>query len=187
MNEQNFTTPVTETGDVIQITDTQGAELLVRAFKALAEAASGAMLPGALPRTHAAFDKILDEFGFLPGIHQIYGAVMACAMVTDNPLTSSGKQHLEESFVYFIRRNDGAIKIGASSNVPQRLATLRGIVGANIQLLATIPGGTKKEFELHKVFERYRIEGEWFSPGIDLLAYIESPAISERIQPSLLN
>jgi hypothetical protein len=172
------------------ISDKDGADFLVRAFQAIVETSAISMDVDAVCRTEAAFDRIFSEFGGLPGLSQIYGAIMASAVMTDRQAMSAHSQHSETASVYFICRDDGMIKIGSSSNVGRRFAALSGIVGANIRMLATMPGGTKKEFELHGRFRQHRGQGEWFSPAPELIEFIDQlpkTAISEQIQPSLLN
>lgn len=65
--------------------------------------------------------------------------------------------------VYFIRdANVPEVKIGYSGWVDHRLNTLRSQTRRELQLLRTIPGDMKDEKALHRRFQEYRIEGEWF-------------------------
>jgi T5orf172 domain len=72
------------------------------------------------------------------------------------------------SVVYFVQ-NGGLIKIGKSENLGERIRHMGVPVTA---ILATEPGGLKRERELHTRFAEYREHGEWFRPGPRLLAYI---------------
>lgn len=70
------------------------------------------------------------------------------------------------SRVYFMR-HDRIIKIGFSVDPEKRAQALASAV-----ILATEPGGRVLEEAMHAKFSHLRIRGEWFSPGPDLLAYI---------------
>lgn len=81
-------------------------------------------------------------------------------------------------FVYFVEREDGAIKIGWSSDVMRRVFEIRKDNGAAAQLLACYPGDKPDELRLHGVFAPLLIGDEWFRPEADLLAFID--AFKER-------
>lgn len=78
---------------------------------------------------------------------------------------AAGEQPTIQGFVYFIRR-ERLIKIGYSTSPEHRARDLGGIV------LATIPGDFKAEKQIHRQFAHLRQNGEWFSPGEDLIGYI---------------
>jgi len=70
--------------------------------------------------------------------------------------------------VYFAQSlSTRAVKIGTSENVSKRLSAL-----GDVLLLATEQGGFKVEAWLHSRFKGARIDGEWFRPTADLMAYI---------------
>lgn len=75
--------------------------------------------------------------------------------------------------VYFIQNHPGReIKIGRAVDPYRRLSTLStGSPGAT-ELIGILPGGADLERELHKRFAHLRLQGEWFSPGDDLLEFI---------------
>lgn len=73
----------------------------------------------------------------------------------------------ENDRVYFATRADGLIKIGHSTDIPQRMAALK------IQLITSIPGGRELEQELHKRFAYCAAGREWFDPSPELLRYID--------------
>ena len=73
--------------------------------------------------------------------------------------------------IYFAQAGDGGpVKIGFSSNVESRLASLRCASASEIVLLNTRPGSMKAERLLHSRLERHRLRGEWFEPAEDVLA-----------------
>lgn len=76
--------------------------------------------------------------------------------------------------VYFIRRADGFIKIGTTACLTRRLAQLKAEHGPDLTVLAVIDGGPAREGGLHFRFSHLRADGEWFRPGDDILAFIES-------------
>lgn len=79
-----------------------------------------------------------------------------------------------EGSVYFIRsEKTHAIKIGfTAGNVEDRLSALQTAHPYKLQVLATSRGNREYERALHARFERLRLEGEWFEPHPDLLAFI---------------
>ncbi|MEU3255928.1 GIY-YIG nuclease family protein [Streptomyces sp. NPDC006997] len=70
--------------------------------------------------------------------------------------------------VYFVRSGT-AVKIGKTLHLAQRM---RDINAPETELLATEPGYTRRERELHRTFARYRLNGEWFRLTAPLIAYI---------------
>lgn len=81
-------------------------------------------------------------------------------------------------FVYFVERQDGAIKIGWSSDVMRRIFELRRGSGAACQLLACYPGDKPDELRLHSTFADCLIGDEWFRAEEHLTAFID--ALKER-------
>jgi len=75
--------------------------------------------------------------------------------------------------VYFIQRgSDGPVKIGFSKNPKGRLASLQTGIPERLHMLATVPGGKEEEQRLHRRFGPHCIQGEWFHPAPELMAYI---------------
>jgi len=79
-----------------------------------------------------------------------------------------------EGCVYFIRsEKNHEIKIGfTAGQVEKRLSSLQTAHPYKLQLWATIPGTTEYEKSLHERFASIRLEGEWFKPHPDLVAFI---------------
>lgn len=76
------------------------------------------------------------------------------------------------TFVYYIRRADGDVKIGYSGNVRSRMSALRREHGP-IDLLATEPGTRNTERSRHDQFRAFRRPvGEWFAPAPHLLRHV---------------
>ncbi|MEU2992571.1 GIY-YIG nuclease family protein [Streptomyces griseoincarnatus] len=97
--------------------------------------------------------------------------------------TPEGRQHDREradtearGVVYFVR-SGLAVKIGKTLNLPQRL---KDINAPELELLATEPGYTRRERELHRAFARHRLNGEWFRLSTPLIAYIDSLRATTR-------
>ncbi len=71
-----------------------------------------------------------------------------------------------DEVVYFVLAPAaGLMKIGKTNSVQLNLTALRRGSPVELQLWATIPGGLKKERELHKKFADVREHGEWFHAG----------------------
>jgi hypothetical protein len=81
------------------------------------------------------------------------------------------------SVVYYLRRADGAIKIGFSVKLRSRMSSLAELHGP-LELLGTEPGGWHHEHHRHEQFARLRIHRnqEWFTPGPALLRHISGLA-----------
>lgn len=72
--------------------------------------------------------------------------------------------------IYFIRIGD-LVKIGKTLDLVRRLSTFSY---PNLELLATEPGYTLREVQLHNRFVGCRHRGEWFHASPELLNYIAS-------------
>lgn len=78
-----------------------------------------------------------------------------------------------EGAVYFIQgESGGPIKIGMARNVRARMASLQTAHHSRLHLLGQMPGGSALESQLHRQFAAHRLQGEWFAPTAELLAYI---------------
>lgn len=69
-------------------------------------------------------------------------------------------------FVYFVRFSD-RIKIGWSGNPTARLRNV-----PHDEVLAIVPGTMEDERQMHAMFARFRVNGEWFEAKRDLLQFI---------------
>lgn len=76
--------------------------------------------------------------------------------------------------VYYIRR-DGLIKIGYTGRFIERMRVLEPE-----ELLAVEPGNLRLEAGRHQQFDAFHVQTpagtEWFSPGPELMAHIETMA-----------
>ncbi len=79
-----------------------------------------------------------------------------------------------DGVVYFIRAENGLIKIGATKNLDSRWATFVRTSPAKLEWLFAIPGGFPVESEIHGVLRNHWSHGEWFRPDPEVLALIES-------------
>ena len=74
-------------------------------------------------------------------------------------------------YVYFIQKGYGSIKIGVAKNPEARLKNLQTGNHGKLYLIAKFPcasvaAARNLESDLHKKFERFRLEGEWFRKSI---------------------
>jgi hypothetical protein len=77
------------------------------------------------------------------------------------------------SIVYFLRREDGMIKIGVTGGYRHRLSSLQREHGP-LRLLLAYAGTRREEREAHRQFARERIRrSEWFRPELRLLLEIQ--------------
>ena len=78
--------------------------------------------------------------------------------------------------IYFAQLPTGAIKIGSSDNVRERLRTLSIEYRAKLGLLAVLPGGRKEEHAIHRQFAHLRFpKTEQFRPAPELMEFIGRP------------
>lgn len=82
--------------------------------------------------------------------------------------------------IYFLKRDDGAIKIGTTMNFHMRLSQLIEQHG-DLELLGVMAGGRDLEQWLHKQFGETRIYGnqEWFYSSDKLMKFIRDKATPE--------
>lgn len=79
--------------------------------------------------------------------------------------------------IYFLRAGQhGLIKIGVSVDVAVRIAALQTGSEQTLRLLGTLAGGPEVERAIHRRFAGSRVQGEWFWPSPDLLAFIDEEA-----------
>lgn len=79
-----------------------------------------------------------------------------------------------EGSVYFVRsEKTHAIKIGyTSGRIEDRLSALQTAHPYKLEAIAALSGSREYEKALHARFANLRLEGEWFEPHPDLLAFI---------------
>ena len=74
---------------------------------------------------------------------------------------------------YFVRlRGTGDVKIGKSNHVGQRVDSLYTAASRGLDLIACYPAPKVHELELHRDFDRYRLNGEWFRAGGNIVAFL---------------
>ncbi len=73
-----------------------------------------------------------------------------------------------DQLLYLMENNNGLLKIGISIEPVRRARNLTTASGVPVHLVAVwkLDKNTRKvEGQLHKSFSKYRLEGDWFSPG----------------------
>lgn len=77
--------------------------------------------------------------------------------------------------IYFIQiQGNGPIKIGISTNIRNRLNSLKSGVPYKLKLLGCMVGNREKEKIIHNKFKESRINYEWFGPTKKLLNFIKN-------------
>lgn len=79
--------------------------------------------------------------------------------------------------VYFFKETGkyGRVKIGTTENSPEeRLAQLQIGNPRKLIIIRVVDGGYNLELFLHKYFDEFRLEGEWFSYSEPIKKYIEN-------------
>lgn len=81
-------------------------------------------------------------------------------------------------FIYFIQGEcGGPIKIGYTTDLLKRLKTLQTGYPDLLEVLLAFPGKPEYEKAIHKQFEEYRLNGEWFKSCPEVLARIKHFAV----------
>ncbi len=75
-------------------------------------------------------------------------------------------------FVYFLRA-DNTVKIGFSTNVKDRLRTIKTGCPENIRIVKVVAGTMRTERMYHERYAEYRLTGEWFDLRGRLAKYLE--------------
>lgn len=73
-----------------------------------------------------------------------------------------------DQMLYLMENTNGLLKIGISVDPVKRARNLTTASGITVHLVAVWKldkNARKVEGQLHKSFSKYRLEGEWFSPG----------------------
>lgn len=83
------------------------------------------------------------------------------------------KSRCDGNRVYIIEDSDGDVKIGHAKDVRNRFSNLQTAHKKPLSLLCSLPGGRFHESQLHNLFERSRIAGEWFKKTADLQLLID--------------
>jgi hypothetical protein len=86
-------------------------------------------------------------------------------------------------WVYFIREgNGGNVKIGTTTvNPHSRLRSMQTGNSSDLVLLAAVQGDDDLEKRLHARFAADRIRGEWFTPTVELLAFIDGVSLAHPL------
>jgi hypothetical protein len=86
---------------------------------------------------------------------------------------SIGRAEDVEKDVYFIVAGP-TVKIGVSSNICARIATLKTGICHPIEAVYVENGRRFSESSLHAKFDAHRMQGEWFSLSDEIRSYIEA-------------
>lgn len=90
------------------------------------------------------------------------------------------KRPVYDDLVYFVQMRDGPIKIGATGDPLKRIRALQTACPSPLTLLAIMDGGYQVEAALHRLFRRFRLHGEWFSPAAPLVHFIDDLVAEEE-------
>ncbi|MFT8276099.1 GIY-YIG nuclease family protein [Kerstersia gyiorum] len=168
----------------MSITAQEVIEKLCNQIKAVAEAARlSADVAVALDDVYDAIEVCMRSDCGAAGMADVYAAILESAVGRRIDKASIERSGEGGAYVYFIKRQDGLIKIGYSHNPKARLSQLKQQHQCDMEILAATVGARELEKSLHDRFSSCRVSGEWFRPADDLMAHISS--IRERIQPSL--
>lgn len=96
--------------------------------------------------------------------------VEAERLAVHGSVAAARRERERQRIVYYVRRPDGAVKIGTTWNLKTRMQAFRNV--NQVELLAWHTGGQCAEAALHRRFKHLRLDGEWFEAGQDLVDHI---------------
>lgn len=101
-----------------------------------------------------------------------------------NPLAPAGTSNREErATTYFVANASGQIKIGRTTrDMRVRLADLQTASAEPLTLELTLEGD--REREMHALFSRYRVSGEWFLYTAEIRNFISAARVNVPAPPS---
>lgn len=112
-----------------------------------------------------------------PGLYRLFGTPERGAEPIEK--VKPNKPRRKRCYVYFIK-NGNVVKIGRSEAPYKRMKDMEVANHANLEMLALVDGGLKREKSLHKRFQKHHIRGEWFTLDPAILRYIKSVKKSGR-------
>lgn len=89
-----------------------------------------------------------------------------------------GLTNENDLYVYFIKSDNGLIKIGRTENISKRLSSLRTASPVGLSLIAYQIGPARLEQRLHKQFKQLHSHGEWYTDDAQIRQYIQCFATS---------
>lgn len=108
--------------------------------------------------------------------------LIAQAESTDGPAvripddTPFIRKYAGQDVVYFVQNFEmTAVKIGYTSDIAERMSSLRTASGARLAVVLCLPGDCSLEAALHRRFHAAHLRGEWFRLTLDLEAFIRRP------------
>lgn len=82
---------------------------------------------------------------------------------------------ITDTYLYFIQyEQNGWIKIGVTKNFEERLKMIQNMSPVPLKTMCVTKCKAGDERTIHKLFQRFRLHGEWFEPSEELLAYIKN-------------
>ena len=76
--------------------------------------------------------------------------------------------------IYFIKAENGLVKIGKSNKPLKRLGSLQTGSPIKLKIVKTVFGGIYLESLIHCYFSECRKHGEWFRPDYELRAFLDN-------------
>ena len=88
--------------------------------------------------------------------------------------------------VYFILcSTQRMVKIGHTNNMVKRLHQLQVGCPYELKVIKTMDGDYELEQELHKRFDHYRVQGEWFVYSQEIKDYLNNPEVDPKTEEEI--
>jgi len=75
--------------------------------------------------------------------------------------------------VYFIQAKTGEIKIGVSTNLKHRFSQIKVHCPVKIKLIGAMHEEKLTEADVHRLFKKYKLKGEWYKPDQEIFDFID--------------
>ena len=108
--------------------------------------------------------------------------LVASPPLHETPTVSTAYRRLREApCVYFIQAGiGGSIKIGRTKNLKRRLDGFATAHDRKLMVLGLLPDQPGLEQQMHALFHKERLEGEWFRPSLELFKFISMHTVRPR-------
>lgn len=97
---------------------------------------------------------------------------------------AAGNEAMRDSVVYFVKSElTGLIKIGVTGKLRKRLRVMATATGSAIRPIVVFRGNRDIEAICHRVFDEYRVLGEWFRDEGLLTEFLEAMLLEPTSEP----
>ena len=150
-------------------------EFLRRVVEEMVEEISTAAAMGESSMVETMLEAFPEDLKNIQGLSE----KLQLAWIKKANLAALGRWDAPGSKVYFVSGDDQFIKIGFTTDLKKRIASLNTASPRALRVRLVLDGSLELEQELHTKFSRYRANGEWFHFSEEIRQYIEDNSLDE--------